>query len=714
MRSFALWCHDRHRIVIAAWVALIVAAGALAAASGGAFVNNFSLPGTESQKALDLLQTRFPQASGDSDQIVFKSDGASLSDPAQRAQIAKVIASVRSLPSVASVQSPLQAPGQISRDGSIGFATLLFDKPANDLDRERTRHVVEVARSGSTATLQVNLGGQAVQAAEQSAESPGEAIGLVVAIVVLLVVLGSFAAMTIPLVVAISAIVASSALIVGLASVVDVANFAPTLAIMIGLGVGIDYALLIINRFRAERSDGADVRSATGVALDTAGRSVLFAGTTVVIALLGMLVLGVGILNAPAVAAALTVALTMLSALTLLPALLRAYGHRVKPAAAAAPGARGGVWARLSGMIRRRPWAVGAAALVLLLVVASPATSLRLGTSDAGTAPSDTTQRHAYDDLASGFGPGFNGPLLVAATLPREGGQAAARQLRATLAQQSGVANVTTPVLNGTGDTAVLSVYPSSAPQDEATKDLLTRLRDDVVPRVEQQHSGLDASIGGATATSVDVASVLSSKLPLFIGIVVGLSLILLAIVFRSLVIPLKAAVMNLLSIGASLGVVTFVFQQGHLLSLLGSTAGPIDPFVPVFLFAIVFGLSMDYEVFLVSRMHEEWEHTHDASHSVDRGLTATGKVVMAAAIIMISVFAGFMLGDNRIIQLLGLGLAAAILFDAFVIRLVLVPAVMYLLGRAAWWMPSWLGRRLPRLSVEGPSAPAPVSAPTR
>jgi RND superfamily putative drug exporter len=467
--------------------------------------------------------------------------------------------------------------------------------------------------------------------------------------------------------------------------------------------VGIDYALLILNRFRAERATGSDVREATLTAMDTAGRSVLFAGTTVVVALLGMLLLGISFLNGPAIASALAVGVTMLSSLTLLPALLGFFGHRVKPAATSDPDAEPRGWARWSDWIARRPRAFAAGALALLLVVAFPVTGMRLGSGDAGNdAPSKTT-RKAYDQLSAGFGPGFNGPLLVAAQVNGAAGRTHLTKLAGELRQTKGVVAVTAPHYNQAGDTATLTVTPSSSPQAAATKDLLSRLRNDVVAP-STRGSDLSVSIGGATATTVDFGAVIASKLPVFIGVVIALSLLLLIVVFRSILVPVKAAVLNLLSIGAALGIITFVFQDGHLASLLGvETTGPIEPFLPVMLFAIIFGLSMDYEVFLVGRMHEEWEHTRDAHLAVRHGLALTGKVVMAAAIIMISVFGSFMLGDDRTIKLFGLGLASAVLFDAFVIRLVLVPALMYLFGRASWWMPHAVERRLPRLSIEGP-----------
>ncbi|MCW2994994.1 MAG: Integral rane protein [Conexibacter sp.] len=712
MRRLAAFSHDRRRLIVALWVGLIVAAGGLAAAAGTGYVNNFTLPGTESQRALDLLRDRFPQQAGDTSQIVFHVQSGSLKDPGQQARVAAVVDRVTKLPSVAGVTSPYKnAKATISKDGKTAYASLLFDKQAVDLDKAQVEKVVSTARAGATGGLEVELGGQAIQRAQQSEAGAGELIGIAVAIVVLILVLGSFTAMAMPLLSAFAAIGAAMGLVYAATGAFSVADFAPTLAVMIALGVGIDYALLVISRFRTERASGSEVREATLTAMDTAGRSVLFAGTTVVIALLGMLLLGVSFLNGPAVASAAAVALTMLSSLTLLPAMLGFWGRRVKVPADPDPNAEPRGWGRWSALVERRPGAFAAGALVILLLVASPITGMRLGSGDAGNDGPAKTTRKAYDLLSAGFGPGFNGPLLVAADVEGSGGEAELTKLHDALASTKGVAAVSRPVLNEKGDAATLSVIPTSKPQDAATKDLLSNLRDHVVPSVTGGGTALAAvSIGGATASTVDFGDVLSSKLPLFIGVVIGLSLLLLAIVFRSILIPAKAAVLNLLSIGAALGVITFIFQDGHLASLIGvETTSPIEPFLPVMLFAIIFGLSMDYEVFLVTRMHEEWEHTHDASFAVRHGLALTGKVVMAAAIIMISVFGSFILGDDRTIKLFGVGLASAVLFDAFVIRLILVPALMHLFGRASWWMPKALERRLPRLSIEGPATPEPA-----
>ena len=711
MRRIAQWCHDRHRLAIGLWVAAIVGFGALAGASGGGFVDNFSLPGSESQKATDLLKSKFPQQAGDSSQVVFKANTGTIADAAHKAEIQALVKRLATLPSVAAVRDPFAGKGAVSRDGTIGYATVAFDQQANDIPKADIQRVIDSSEAAANAGLQVNLGGEAIKIAEQPAQSATEAIGVVVAIIVLIVVLGSFAAMTMPLMVAFAGIGVAMTIVAAASSVFDIASFAPTLAVMIALGVGIDYALLILSRFRGERRRGEDVREATINALDTAGRSVLFAGTTVVIALLGMLLLGISFLNGPAIASALAVFATMVGSLTLLPALLGTFGRRVKLGKVKPADAEPRGFARWARVLERRPRTFAIATIVLLAVIASPVLGMQLGTSDAGNDAPGSTTRVAYDQLSEGFGPGFNGPLLVVAEFPKASDSAALGSLTKSIAGTKDVAAVAPPNLNPARDTATIAVFPASKPQAQATTDLLTRLRDDVVPPVEKA-TGVKASIGGATATTADLSSVLASKLPLFVLVVVGLSLLLLAVVFRSLVIPAKAAVMNVLSIGAALGVITFVFQEGHLASLLGvATTGPIEAFLPVFMFSIVFGLSMDYEVFLVTRMHEEWEHRRDATLAVRNGLALTGKVVMAAAIIMISVFGSFILGDDRIIKLFGLGLASAVLFDAFIIRLILVPSLMYVFGKWSWWMPASLARRLPRLSIEGPDSPVADAA---
>jgi RND superfamily putative drug exporter len=478
---------------------------------------------------------------------------------------------------------------------------------------------------------------------------------------------------------------------------------------MVGIGVGIDYALLILNRFRLERGGGRSVRDATLLSLDTSGRAVLFAGIVVVIAMLGMTLLGISFLYGPAIGAALSVLATMTASLTLMPAIMGTrIGRRIKPAKNAGDGTadladrESGVAARWSRFVADRPAPVAILALAILIALALPALHMRLSTSDASTYKKDDTTRIAYDKLKEGFGAGFNAPLLLAVELPKAGDQAALEQIGDALRGQNGIAQVLPPTLNKRGDTATMIAYPTTTPQDETTDETVKTARNDTLPPIEQA-TGARVSIGGATATNLDFSQTIRDKLPLFIGVVVGLSLLLLGIVFRSVLIPVKAGIFNLLSICGAFGVVTLIFQDGYLSGLFGDATGPIESFLPIMVFAVVFGLSMDYEVFLVSRMHEEWVHTHDARYAVRHGLAMTGRVVTAAAIIMIAVFGAFAIGNERALAMMGVGFAAAIFIDAFIIRLLLLPAVMHIVGPAMWWMPSWLDRRLPHLHIERP-----------
>jgi RND superfamily putative drug exporter len=716
----AAWCASHRRTTVIAWIVLLVAALGAASAVGSRYSNNNSLPGTESQRTADLLTRQFPSQAGDTDQIVFRVDHGRVDAPAVQARLAPMLARVSTLPHVAAVISPFAPPGrvEISKDGRTAFATVLFDERANALPLPAIRRVMRTAEAARSAGLRIELGGQAIEQAEPFAIGPATEVGLVAAIVVLLLTFGSLIATGLPIITALLGLGTGFGLI-GLGSrVVTMPTVSTQLAAMIGLGVGIDYALFIVTRFRESHRAGRDVEGAVLEAMDTSGRAVLFAGFTVIVALLGMLVLGVAFLRGLAISSAIAVLMTMLATLTLLPALLARFGERIarpgrrrSEAAASAP--RPGLWARWAEIIRRRPWPAAVAGLAIMLLVAAPATTLRLGLSDAGNDPTNMTSRQAYDLLAAGFGPGFNGPLVVAAQLPQAGDGAALRQLATTLRGTTGVATVTAPRLDRAGTTAVLDVFPSSSPQASSTTDLVHRLRERVLPPIARA-TGTTLLVGGPTAAGIDFTHVLATKLPVFIAVVVALSALLLLVVFRSLVIPVQAAVMNVLSTAAALGVTVEVFQNGWLGGLLGVTPGPIEPWLPVMLFAIVFGLSMDYEVFLVSRINEEWLRRRDASEAVVSAIANTGRVITAAATIMVAVFLSFVLGDERAIKLFGLSLASAIFLDAFVIRSLLLPATLEILGRATWWLPDGLLRRLPTVGVEGgePSAPTPSAIP--
>jgi putative drug exporter of the RND superfamily len=739
MLKLARWT-TTHRLYIAiGWVFLLIAVNIVAQSGGGpAYSNNFTLPNSDAQRASDLLERSFPAQAGDRDTIVFKVSSGTVNDPSVKAHMNALFAQVNELPHVAGVISPYDprtAGKAISRNERIAFATVVFDKKVNDLPKSAGEGVVTAAEAARTPGLQIELGGQTIEQTQQEGFGFTTAIGLLAAIVVLLITFGSLVAMGLPILTALFGLGTGLGLIALFTHVVDTADFSSELAAMIGLGVGIDYSLFIVTRFReAYATPGltfGNVRESVVQAMDTAGRAVLFAGCTVVIALLGMMLLGVDFLYGVAIAASIGVLLVMVASLTLLPALLTIAGNRlVRPSRRARRrGAKptdlrhGQNWLRWSGFVQSHSWPIALAATLALLLIAAPATALRLGSSDASNDPVHFTTYKAYQLLAEGFGEGFNGPLQVVvqapdATVP---GQVTAKQneppssaakadveeLRAAMSGVPGVAAVAPAKFNPAGNVATISVYPTSSPQEYATTQLVSKLRDETIPPLAAQ-TGMHVYVGGITAGAVDFANVLAKKLPLFIGVVVLLSALLLMVVFRSLAIPLQAAFMNLLSIGASLGVIVVVFQWGWLDGIMGVKAGPIESFVPVMLFAIVFGLSMDYEVFLVSRIHEQWTRGGDSRRAVSEGLALTGRVVTAAAAIMICVFLSFMLGESRVIKEFGLSLATAVFLDAVVVRCLLLPAVLDILGSTTWWIPSWMDRLLPRLNIEGASTSVP------
>jgi putative drug exporter of the RND superfamily len=730
---------NRHRWrTFLAWVLALVVIQTLAASVGVKQISSFRLPGTESQRAYDLLAERFPAAKGDTDQLVFKARSGTLEDPATKARIEAALKRVDAAESVASVQSPFSEGGQLTKDGRLGVATINYDKSTNDITPETLEKVENAAFTARSPQLQVEHGGPGAEIVRfNNSQGPSEFFGVFAAAIVLLITFGSLVAAGLPLIATLLALGTSLGVITLMSHVVDTPDFASQLASLIGLGVGIDYALFVVTRYRAEVRAGLDRDEAVEMAIDTAGRTVMFAAITVVIALLGLLLLGLNFMQGVALGAATAVLATMFAALTVIPALIGGSGefmdgvlheyderggfrfwgtkHRF-----ALPGrewrarrlakrerkrAEGHAWERWSHAVQSRPWLAAGIAVVVLLALALPATQMRLGSSDAGLDPPGSTTREAYDLIAEGFGAGTNGSFLLVAELAKKGDKAAAETIADAVRADKDFTFVAPPALSPDGTVATITAYPRTGPQEEATTDTLNRLRDDVVPAAERD-TGAQVEVGGFTASNEDFSRVVASKLPLFVGVVVLFSALLLLAVFRSVIIPIKAAVLNLLSIGAALGFVTLVFQEGHGSSLLGIGTGPIDSFVPVLMFAIVFGLSMDYEVFLISRVHEEWERTRDASASVARGLQTTGRVITAAASIMILVFASFALGDDRIIKLFGLGLASAVFFDAVIIRCLLVPALMEIFGRRAWWLPSWLDRRLPRLAIESPEVP--------
>jgi RND superfamily putative drug exporter len=721
MAAMARWCFRRRAWVLIAWLALLVILGVTGRAAGSAYSDTLALPGTGSTTTLNLLGKAFPGHAGDQDTIVWRASGG-VHAPAVQARIAAMLDKVAAAPAVASVASPYSARGaaQVSRDGQIAYATVVFDAQANSVPHSDVTRVVRLAEAARAPDLQVDLGGQAVENALRPSVGISAAVGVVAAAVVLLIAFGSLLAMLLPLVIAIAAL-ASGLMTVGLAThAVAIPSIGPTLGILIGLGVGIDYALFIVTRHRANLKAGMSPPEAATAALNTSGRAVLFAGATVCIALLGMLVLGVGYISGLGIAAAITVLFTVAAATTLLPALLGFLGMRVlsrrerRRLAAAGPAHDGaaGPWARWAAFVQRHPVPLAAGAAAVMVVLAIPVLSLRLGSSDAANDPGATTTHHAYELLSDGFGPGFNGPLELAGTTTSPADTAAFTRLAGALRTEPGIAAVSAPV-PGHG-ASLISVIPATSPEAKATSTLISALRDRVIPDAEHGTT-LHVYVGGSTATNGDFAAVIAHKLLLFIAVILGLGFLLLMLAFRSLLIPAAAAVMNLLAAGASFGVLVAVFQYGWGLRLLNlGQAGPVESFLPVLMLAVLFGLSMDYEVFLVSRIREEWAATGDNRQAVRAGQASTGRVIIAAATIMICVFSAFILSGQQITGEFGLGLAAAVLLDAFILRTIAVPALMHLSGRANWWLPGWLDRILPHLSIEPATRPPALPSPAR
>ncbi len=718
MRTLAGWCVNHRRIVVLIWAIVLVVSLGLSKSVGSAYSNSFSFPNTESSDAIKLLQASAPKDSGDTEQIVYAtSGGVKVTDPAVKASITKMINKIEALPHVAPVTSPYSALGahQINADKTVAFIPVTLNQQFNQLTQPEGKRFVATATSADNPHLQVAVTGQlAEQANKQSIGGTGP--GVVLALIVLLVIFGSVFAAILPIVSALFALGTAIGVVEMLSHVIKMPDFAPILVLLIGLGVGVDYALFIVTRHRQGLVAGQPVERSIVNAVNTSGRAVLFAGIIVCIALLGMFALGVSFLYGVAVSAAIGVLFTMIAALTLLPALLGFIGVNVmsrkqkRNLAENGPRIVGadskGFWPRWADRVQRRPAFSAAAALLVIVVIALPFFSLRLGSSDQGSDPAGTTTRTAYDLLAKGFGPGFNGPLQLVSVVSTPAQKNVIATVAGDVRRQPGVASVAAPVFipSKTGDNsevALVNVFPTTAPQDGATTNLIYHLRDDTIPQAVGG-SGVKILVGGDTAIFVDFAHVLSSKLPLFIALVVVLSFILLSIVFRSFVIPLTAAVMNLLSIGAAFGILVAIYQWGYLSTLFGiSRTGPVESFIPVMLFAILFGLSMDYQVFLVTRMHEEYLKSGDNRTAVRNGLAATGKTITAAALIMILVFGSFILGGEVVIKEFGIGLAGGILVDSVFIRMAVVPSLMILLGRTNWWFPKGLDRLLPRISVE-------------
>ena len=705
----AALAYRRRRLVVVSWIVLLIGIMALAPRIAGEFTADYAAPGSDSRAARELVEQRFGGYSGESIDVVWEAD-AGAESPQVRREMDDFISRAERLEGVASAQ-----PAQVSGDGSIAVERLRLDRPASEVPTETADRLLEMADEANEGTgLEVALGGGPIQQAEGG---PGpETVGLVAAAAVLLVAFGSLVAVGFPMAVALFGLGISAALITVLAAIVDVPEWATALAGLIGIGVGVDYALLVLTRFRNAIDAGSETEAAVAEAVTTAGRSVLVAGSTVIISLLGLFTLGLGYMNGAALSASLAVLVVMAAAVTLLPALLGFAGRAVNRFHVPLLGGRrgraqgGALAARWSRVVQRRPWATIAVGTALLATLALPALGLRLGFPDAGNDRPGNSTREAYDMVAQGFGEGANGPLTVVAELPGGDGRdevaSAAREIR-TLPD---VAAVSAPQLNRDGDAALLVVTPRSSPQDEATETLVRDLRERVLPS-ELGSSGIPTYVGGTTALAVDQGDYVADRLPLFVGAVVVLSLLLLIAAFRAPLIAAKAGVMNLLSVGAAFGVIALFAQGGFFGGLIGIDGEvPIAPFVPVLMFAILFGLSMDYEVFLLSRVREEYLRLGSPSDAVTDGLRRTARVITAAAAIMVVVFLAFVVSDDTFLRLIGVGMATAILIDATVVRMALVPAIMQLLGRASWWIPRWLDRIVPRLDHEpGPAVARPA-----
>ncbi|MFF7358391.1 MULTISPECIES: MMPL family transporter [Streptomyces] len=717
MADLARWCVRHRLIAVLLWLLAFGGVTAAAAVAGSSYSNDYDVPGTESGRAAQLLQDGFPGLGGDSDTVVWHTVSGSVRAAGVERTMTRTLHRIASLPDVASVTGPYGRHGahRISADGRTAYATVTFARPADRIGASEARAVVRTAKAAQGDGLRVELGGSAIGLTESPREHTAEVVGVLVAAVVLFLAFGSLAASALPIATALVGVGTAYAGIGLLGHAMTVADFAPMLGMLIGLGVGIDYALFIVTRHRRGLKRGLSVTEAAVNAVATTGRAVVFAGATVCIALLGMLTLRLGFLNGVAVAASLTVVLTVAASVTLLPALLSYIGSRAlsrrERRRLAAHGPRPelptGLAARWSALVERRPKLLGSLAVAVVALLALPTLSLHLGTSDQGNDPRASTTRKAYDLLADGFGPGVNGPLTLVTRVDGGADELALDNLDTTLRATRGIASVTPATYSAGGGTAYLTVVPGSAPQSQDTSDLVDRLRTEVLPRAETGTS-LDIQVGGVTAGYDDFADVIVGKLPLFVGAVIGLGCLLLLVAFRSLGIPLKAAVMNIAAVAAAFGIVVAVFQWGWGSELLGlGRAGPIEPFLPVIMVSVLFGLSMDYQVFLVSRMYEEWLETGDNRRAVRVGLAETSRVINSAAIIMIAVFLAFVLSGDRVIAMFGIALASAVALDAFVLRTLLVPALMHLLGAANWWLPAWLERLLPRVSIEPPECRA-------
>ena len=698
--------------IVAGWICGIAVIAALSSAFGGTPTDNIEVPGTPAQDALDNLAQSFPDQAGGRAVAVFATTQGRVDDPANKGPITETLRRIGELPHVRQVIDPfgLAATFLQSPDGTVAYAQVLYDIDPHSVPKGQLNELFDTAEPAREAGIRVGYGGQVVERTDPEQARTSELIGGVAAVLVLLVAFGSVIAMLAPLLGALLGVGVGMLIIGLLAARMDVISFAPTMASMIGVAVGIDYALFVITRHRQHLADGRDTADSIGAAVHSAGRSVIFAGVTVMISMLGLTLIGIPLIASLGVAVAITVAVAVLVAVTLLPALLGLLGANIdrlrtpliEVRAEVDPGSTSAWSARWARAITHRPWVALAIGVPLLVVLAIPALSLRTGWPDARNRPEGSPPRVAFDLLTDGFGIGANAPLLVVIDLT-DAKPDAAGVVVGRLSQLPGVSQVTPPIPNADGDSAIAQVTPTSGPEDEATADLVRTLRAQGALETE---TGTRLEVTGATAFYIDISERLNARLPLFIGAVVLLSFVLLTAVFRAPVVAAKAALMNLLGIAASYGVIVAVFQWGWAKDVIGlEQTVPIISFLPMALFAVLFGLSMDYEVFILSRVREAWLDGGDNTKAIVHGLTASARVVTAAAAIMFVVFASFIAGDSTEIKMFGLGLAVAVLLDATVIRLLLVPATMRVLGNANWWIPAWLDRVLPNLEIDRPEA---------
>ena len=708
-------------LVLGTWVLLVLLVFGAAKAADGKTVDKFTIPGAESQHALELLQKDFPARAGAQGTVVYHARTGTVSDAANTAAINASVANMKNVPHVSSVGNGPGGTFTASKtDPSIAFSTLQYDVQATGVPTNQLSVLERANTPARQAGLDVEYGGPVIDYVNQPPAGNSDKIGLLVSIVILLIAFGSVIAMGLPIGTAIFGLAVGLASISVLASFTDVGTVAPTLGAMIGLGVGIDYSLFIVTRHRENVANGMDIIESSGHAIATAGQAVLFAGSIVVVALCGLLLAGIPYAATLGFSAAIVVAIMILAALTLLPALIGIAGHSIdrlrvpglhpstgtegNETAGQAHKARG--FARWAHFVGRHPWAFAVACFVVMITITAPMASMRLGQTDDGTAPANSTQRKAFDLLARGFGPGINGPLLLAVSLPDQASAVVLDRLTQSLPKTTGVAvpGVLPANKNAAGDAAIIAVIPNSSPDAVTTAELVGRIRNDVIPPAVK---GTNAQVflGGQTAAYIDLGNRISKRLPYLIAAVVALSFLVLMMAFRSLIVPLTAAVMNLLSVGAAYGIVVAVFQWGWGKDLIGlETTIPIVSVVPMMMFAILFGLSMDYQVFLLTRIREDYARTGDPHTSVVTGLANTARVITSAALIMISVFLSFVGNPQPTVKMFGIGLASAVFIDATIVRMIFVPAVMEILGKWNWWLPHGMERVLPHIDIEGSS----------